>query len=88
MILFLMIMAHYEDDAKDDDGDLMMMVNTVMMTMMTDTKVKETIAKVRESGGVMMNHQLQTMIKGIWGEDGRDKMYKDEGGPRRRHNSA
>ena len=47
---------------------------TVTVTMMTDTKVKETIAKVRESGGVMTNDQLQTMIKGIWGEDARDKM--------------
>ena len=51
---------------------------TVTVTMMTDTKVKETIAKVRESG-VMTNDQLQTMIKGIWGEDGGDKRYKDEG---------
>ena len=51
---------------------------TVMMTKMTDTEVKEAIAKVRQSG-VMTNDQLQTIIKGIFGGDGRDEMYKDEG---------
>ena len=48
------------------------------MTKIADTEVKETIAKVRESG-VMTNDQLQTIIKGILGGDGRDEMYKDKG---------
>ena len=51
---------------------------TMTKTKLADTKVKETIAKVRESG-VMTNDQLQTIIKGILGEEGRDGMYKDEG---------
>ena len=50
----------------------------VTMTKMADTEVKETIAKAQESG-VMTNDQLQTIIKGILGGEGRDGMYKDEG---------
>ena len=42
---------------------------TVTMTKMTDTEVKETIAKVWESG-VMTNDQMQTIINGILGGDG------------------
>ena len=49
------------------------------MTTMTDTKVKETIAKVQEYGSAMTSDQLQKVIEGIWGEDGRDEKYKDEG---------
>ena len=49
------------------------------MTTMTDTKVKETIARVQECGIAMTSDQLQKMIKEIWGEDGKDKKYKDEG---------
>ena len=52
---------------------------TVTMTMKTDTKGKETIAKVQESGGEMTSDQLQKRIKGIWEEDGRDEIHKDEG---------
>ena len=51
----------------------------VTMTTMTDTKVKEMIAKVQEYGGAMTSDQLQMVIEGIQGEDGRDEMYKDEG---------
>ena len=47
-------------------------------TKLADTEVKETIAKVRESG-VMTNNQLKKIIKGILVEEGRDRMYKDEG---------
>ena len=49
------------------------------MTTMTDTKVKEMIARVQECGGTMTSDQLRKMIKEIWGEDGRDKKNKDEG---------
>ena len=35
---------------------------TVTMTMKTDTKVKETMAKVQESGGAMTRDLLQKMI--------------------------
>ena len=51
----------------------------VTMTTMTDTKVKEMIAKVLEYGGAMTSDQLQTMIEGIQGEDGRGEKYKDVG---------
>ena len=44
---------------------------------LADTKVKETIAKRRESG-VMANDQLK-IIGGILGEEGRDRMYKEGG---------
>ena len=47
------------------------------MTMMTDTKVKEMIAKVQQCGGAMMSDQLQKVIEGIQGEDKRDEIYKD-----------
>ena len=49
------------------------------MTTMTDTKVKETIARVQECGGAMTSDQLRKMIKEIWGEDGRDEKNEDEG---------
>ena len=51
---------------------------TMKKTKLADTEVKETIAKVQESG-VMTNDQMQTIIRGILGEEGRDRMYKDEG---------
>ena len=45
-------------------------------TKVADTKVKETIAKRRESG-VMTNDQLKKIIGGILGEEGRDRMYEE-----------
>ena len=45
------------------------MTMTMTMTKLADTKVKETIAKVRESG-VMTNDTLKKIVKGILGEEG------------------
>ena len=49
---------------------------TVTMTMKTDTKVKEMIPKVQECGGVMTSDQLQKVIEGIQGKDGRGEKYE------------
>ena len=47
---------------------------------LADTKVKETIAKRRESG-VMANDQLKKIIGGSWGRKGRTRcMRKGERG--------
>ena len=64
-------------------GTKAMKMNEDEKTTMTDTKVKETIAKVRESG-VMTNDQLQTMIKGIWGggREGREAQGRGSGAGR------
>ena len=52
---------------------------TTTTTMkLANNEVKETIAKVQGSG-VMTNDQLKKIVKGILGEEGRDRMYKDEG---------
>ena len=45
---------------------------------LTNTKVKETIAKRRESGR-RTNDQLKKIIGGILGEEGKDKMYEERG---------
>ena len=45
---------------------------------LTNTKVRETIGKRRESG-VMANDQLKKIIGGILGEEGKDKMYEESG---------
>ena len=53
--------------------------STTTTTMkLPNTKVKETIAKVRGSG-VKTNNQLKKIVKGIMGEEGRARMYKEEG---------
>ena len=49
------------------------------MTTMTDTKVKETIARVQVGDGTMTSDQPRKMIKEIWGEDGRDEKNEDKG---------
>ena len=49
------------------------------MTTMTDTKVKETIARVQVGDGAMTSDQPRKKIKEIWGEDGRDKKNEDKG---------
>ena len=45
---------------------------------MTNTKVRETSGKRRESG-VIANDQLKKIIGGIMEEEGRDKMYEERG---------
>ena len=62
------------------EGTKTMKINKDEKTMMTDTKVKETIARVQKCGGAMTSDQLRKKIKEIWGEDRMDKKNEDEGG--------
>ena len=53
-------------------------------TKLTNTKGRETVAKMRE-GGMTTNYQMRRIIGGILAEEGKDRMYEkgeQEGGRR------
>ena len=81
-----MTMDDHQQDINDPrvlgtwlEGTKTMKINKDEKMTMTDTKVKETIARVQKCGGAMTSDQLRKMSKEICGEDGRDEVYKDEG---------
>ena len=56
-------------------------------TKRTNTKGRETVAKMRERG-VTTNYQMRRIIGGILGEEGKDRMYKERGAGRRKKGPA
>ena len=56
-------------------------------TKRTNTKGRETVAKMRERG-VTTNYQMRRIIGGILGEEGKDRMYEERGAGRRKKGPA
>ena len=69
----------YAGDDKDKVGRV---VAKMIVTEMTDDKVRKMITRIQEVGDMMMIDQIRTVIVEIQedGGEGRGEMYKDESG--------